>query len=55
MNIEMPTSSASDLAGQVTSGLSTYASVIELFIGIVLAFFIIESIIKLFRKKSDVE
>ena len=55
MNFTMPTSTASDLAGQVTTGLSTYSSIIILLVGLALAFFIIESIINALSNKNTNE
>jgi predicted permease len=55
MNITLPNTAVSDIGGEVTSGLSTYAPVITLLVGIFVAFFVIEFIIGLLRHKKENE
>lgn len=53
MNITLPNTAVTDIGSEVTSGLSTYAPIVTLFIGIVLAFFIFETIIGVLRKDKN--
>jgi hypothetical protein len=55
MNIELPETAVTDIGGEVTSGLSTYAPIVALLLGIILAFFVVEFIISVLRKKDTNE
>lgn len=49
----MPTSTLSDITGQVSNNMTSFSSVVILLISITLAFFIVESIISALRNKNE--
>jgi predicted permease len=53
MNITLPSDAVIQIGAQVSDGLSTYAPIIALLLGIMLAFFIVEFIIGTLRDKKD--
>lgn len=53
MEIELPPTSATDIGTEVTNGLTTYAPLVALFLGIVIAFFVLERIIDTLKNKKN--
>lgn len=53
MNIQMPTSTLSDITGQVSNNMTSFSSIVILLISVTLAFFIVESIISALRSKNE--
>lgn len=50
MNISLPENAVVSIGGQVTDGLSSFSSIATMLIGIILAFIVLEMIVKTLRK-----